>query len=135
MKNNWISFLKYNKFTFGDQIVSQFVVFECKYLFSIIFFYFHKCNSSQDRYHTHAFNAISFKFFGKYTEYLYDEKTLKFSTAERTDIIKYFPRNTFHKIGNSSGCLTLLFSGPWKRGWKELVDGRIIFYDWGRKVK
>lgn len=135
MKNDWISFLKYNKFTFGDQIVSQFVVFECKYLFSILFFYFHKCDSAQDRYHTHAFNAISFKFFGEYTEYLYHENTNTFTTVRRTSFFKFFPRNSFHKIGNSSGCLTMLLSGPWKKGWKELIDGKIVQYDWGRKIK
>ena len=48
MKRKSRSLLKYNKFLFGTQPVSQFVVFESKYLFSIIFFYFHKSDGEQD---------------------------------------------------------------------------------------
>lgn len=134
-KNNIFSFLKYNKFTFGDQVVSQFVVFECKWLFSIIFFYFHKSKSSQDRYHTHAFNAFSIKFFGEYTEYiLLNENNGSFKINRRTQIFKYFPRDSYHKIGNSNGCLTMLLSGPWNKDWKEYINGTVVHYNWGRKT-
>jgi len=134
-KNNIFSFLKYNKFTFGDQVVSQFVVFECKWLFSIIFFYFHKSKSSQDRYHTHAFNAFSIKFFGEYTEYiLLNENNGFFKINRRTQIFKYFPRDSYHKIGNSNGCLTMLLSGPWNKDWKEYINGTVVHYNWGRKT-
>ena len=64
IKTIYFSLLRYNKFEFGNQFVSQFVIFECKWLFSIILFYFHKSDGAQDRFHTHAFNAISFKLFG-----------------------------------------------------------------------
>lgn len=134
-KNNIFSFLKYNKFTFGDQVVSQFVVFECKWLFSIIFFYFHKSKSSQDRYHTHAFNSFSIKFFGEYTEYiLLNENNGSFKINRRTQIFKYFPRDSYHKIGNSNGCLTMLLSGPWNKDWKEYINGTVVHYNWGRKT-
>lgn len=134
-KNNIFSFLKYNKFTFGDQVVSQFVVFECKWLFSIIFFYFHKSKSSQDRYHTHAFNAFSIKFFGEYSEYiLLNENNGSFRIDRRTQIFKYFPRDSYHKIGNSNGCLTMLLSGPWNKDWKEYINGTVVHYNWGRKT-
>jgi hypothetical protein len=134
MKTRAWSFLRYNKFTFGDQVVSQFVVFECKYIFSLIIFYFHKSDSSQDRFHTHAFNALSVKLFGEYTEYLLmDEKTGEFTTKRRTNIFQFFPRDSYHKIGNSNGCMTILFSGRWKRYWKEYISGKIIEYNWGRK--
>ena len=134
MKTKWLSLFKYNKFKFGDQIVSQFVIFECKYLFSIIAFYFHKSYSSQDRFHTHAFNAFSVKLFGQYTEYnLINEITGEYTRNRRTQIFKYFPRNSFHKIGNSTGCMTILFSGRWKKNWKEYVDGKLKTYSWGRE--
>jgi hypothetical protein len=136
MKTRILSFLKYNKFTFGDQVVSQFVIFECKYLFSIIIFYFHKSDSSQDRFHTHAFNAFSVKLFGEYTEYLLlDETTGAFTVRRRTNIFQFFPRDSYHKIGNSNGCMTILFSGRWKRYWKEYISGDIVIYDWGRENK
>jgi len=134
MKTKYVSFLKYNKFTFGDQIVSQFVIFECKFLFSLIIFYFHKSGSSQDRFHTHAFNVISFKIFGEYSEYILDdEKTGRYHIERRSQFFKYFPRDSYHKIGNSNGCATLLISGPWKRFWKEYIDGEVVEYDWGRE--
>lgn len=136
MKTRVFSFLKYNKFMFGNQTVSQFVIFECKYLFSIIIFYFHKSESSQDRFHTHAFNALSFKLFGEYSEYILDnEETGEFHLERRTQFFKYFPRDSYHKIGNSNGCATLLLSGPWKRTWKEYISGSVVEYDWGREIQ
>lgn len=135
MKTSWLSILKYNRFEFGKQIVSQFVIFECKYLFSIIIFYFHRCDSTQDRFHTHAFNAVSFKLFGQYTEYLLDENTMKTSKRIRKNFIQYFPRNSFHMIGNSTGCMTILLSGKWKKQWKEYNINNFSFtkYSWNRK--
>lgn len=133
IKTKFISFLRYNRFTFGDQIVSQFVVFECKYLFSIILFYFHKSDSSQDRFHTHAFNAWSVKLWGEYNEYvLEDERTGKFHINRRDNVLQYFPRDSYHKIGDSTGCCTILFSGRWNKYWKEYINGKIKHYTWGR---
>lgn len=132
-KNKIFSLFKYNTFTYGEQKVSQFIIFECKYLFSIMFFYFHKANSCQDRFHTHAFNAFSIKLFGQYSEYiLEDEKTGIYHIEIRKNIFKYFPRSVYHKIGNSKGCCTLLFSGPWLKEWKEYNNGVITYYNWGR---
>jgi len=134
MKLKFISLLKYNKFKFGNQIVSQFVIFECKYLFSIIIFYFHKSDGHQDRFHTHAFNAISFKLFGQYDEHvLIDENTGKYDIRRRKQIIQYFPRNSYHRIAKSNGCCTILLSGKWNKTWKEYIDGKIKIYSWNRK--
>ncbi len=134
MKNSWFSLLKYNKFTFGNQHVSQFVFFECKYLFSIILFYFHKTTGEQDRFHTHAFNALSIKLFGKYNEYILEKKEPEIVfIKERKKIFQYFPRNCYHKIGQSNGCCTILLSGPWKRKWEEYKNNTTTYYTWGRK--
>ena len=135
MKGGAISLLSYNKFTFGDQVVSQFILFECKWLFSIIFFYFHKSDGAQDRFHTHAFNALSIKLFGRYNEYiLLDEETGEYEVKPRENVIQYFPRDSYHKIGNGTGCMTILFSGPWKKTWKEYIDGKVVHYNWNRHV-
>lgn len=140
MKNKWISFLKLNVFTFGEQKVSQFVLFECKYLFSIIFFYFHPTKGVQDRYHTHAFNAFSIKLWGEYTELIlrtlpYSKwgEALLFSTRRRTEVFRYFPKDCFHAIGESNGCATILFSGPWDQSWEEYKEGKFTTYTWGRE--
>lgn len=133
IKTDSFSLLKYNRFEFGPQIVSQFVAFECKWLFSIIIFYFHKSESSQDRFHTHAFNALSFKIFGEYDEHiLLSEETGSFEVKRRKRIFQYFPRNSYHRIAESNGCMTLLLSGPWKKNWKEYIDGKVVHYNWGR---
>lgn len=135
IKTTTFSLMRYNKFEFGDQKVSQFVVFESKWLFSIIFFYFHKSNGAQDRFHTHAFNAISVKLFGEYDEHiLTDENTGSFIVNKRNKIFQYFPRNSYHRIAKSTSCMTILFSGPWHKNWKEYINGKVVHYTWGRKV-
>lgn len=136
MKTKYFSFLKYNVFNFGEQKVSQFIIFECKYLFSIIFFYFYKSNSCQDRFHTHAFNAISIRIFGDYIEeFLLDEVNYKVDSAKRSrSRFLYIPRDSYHRITKSNGCLTLLLSGKWKKTWKEYINGEVIIYNWNRKT-
>ena len=134
MKTSWLTLFKKNRFEFGDQHVQQYVIFECKYLFSIIIFYFEKSSGSQDRYHTHAFNALSFKLFGEYTEFeLLNEDDGEFKKNRRTLFFKYFPRDSYHKIGESSGCVTLLISGPWNKTWKEFKNNKVTEYNWNRK--
>ena len=136
MKTKYFSLLSLNFFCFGKQIVTQFIVFECKYLFSIIFFYFHKTNGVQDRFHTHAFNALSIRIFGDYTEEFLDENTLEITSAQRKrKRFLYIPRNSFHRITKSTGCLTLLISGRWKKTWKEYKDDNFTVYNWNRKIE
>lgn len=132
-KNKYLSFLKYNKFIFGEQAVSQFVVFECKYLFSIIFFYFHKSDSHQDRFHTHAFKAVSIRIFGDYIEELLESNGEIVKLNRSRSRVLYIPKDCFHRITKSDSCLTLLLSGPWSKQWKEYKNGKITTYTWGRK--
>jgi len=149
MKNSWLSLLKLDKFNFGERLVYQFVIFECKFLFSIYVFYFPKSAFKQDRYHTHAFDSISIKLFGSYQEYvLINDSTGEYKKEERNKIFKWFPRdkyysldlneNTkkdyFHCIGESTkGCMTILFAGPWSNIWREWINGKVKLYRWGRK--
>ena len=123
--------LKKNVFEFGEQKVSQFILFESKKLFSIIFFYFHRCpNKVQDRFHTHAFNALSILLWGDYEEeFLYEESKMR-----SRSIFLYIPRNSFHRITRSSGCCTLLLSGPWKPTWVEYKEGIFTEYTHNRKI-
>jgi hypothetical protein len=135
MKSNAISFLHKNTFNFGNRKIHQYVIFECKWLFSIVIFHFVKSDNFQDRFHTHAFNALSFKLFGRYREYvLDDESTGEITTIERTQFIRYFPRDSYHCIGESPrGCVTLLIAGPWKKTWKEYINGEVKEYTWNRE--
>lgn len=121
----------YKPIIFGSLIAKQFVLFEHKKLFGVIFFYFK--GGQQDRFHTHAFNAISFKLWGTYTEGIYNQITKSVTYEKRTSIVKYFPRDSYHSINNSDGCCTVLFQGPWEKNWKELKDGKEINLTWHRK--
>lgn len=136
MKTKFFNLFKYSKFTYGEQHVSQFILFESKYFFSIIFFYFHKTDGIQDRYHTHAFNALSIKLWGKYIEYKLKAKNpeMYYIQERKKQIFKFFPRDSYHKIGNSNGCATILLSGPWKKTWEEYKAGKTTVYNWGKKL-
>ena len=110
----------YKPIIFGDLIAKQFVLFEHKNLFGIIFFYFK--GNKQDRFHTHAFNALSIKLFGTYREGILTQRTpdkvyVQYKTRDK--IFKYFPRDCYHSINQSDGCMTVLLQGPWKKTWKE----------------
>jgi hypothetical protein len=132
---SWLNAFKYVKFKFGEQTVSQFILFECKFLFSIIFFYFHESEGSQDRFHTHAFKALSIRIFGDYEEeFINEEKQITCSPRRRSRFI-YIPRNHYHRIARSKKCLTMVLCGPWYKTWKEYRDGVETQYSWGRKTK
>lgn len=122
--------LSYKPIIFGDLVAKQFVLFEHKRLFGILFFYFR--GGCQDRFHTHAFNALSIKIFGRYTEGVLDEnREVRF--IDRTSVFKYFPRDSYHSINHSTGCMTMLIQGPWRKTWKEYKDGKEQVLTWHRK--
>ena len=121
----------YKPIIFGDLIAKQFVLFEHKRLFGIIFFYFN--GRMQDRFHTHAFNAVSFKLWGNYLEGIFNPETNEIRYEVRNKIVKYFPRDSYHSINNSKGCCTMLIQGPWKKTWKEYKDGKEVYLTWHRK--
>lgn len=123
--------MSFKKIIFGDLIANQFVLFEHKKLFGLLFFYFK--GGSQDRFHTHAFNALSIKLFGNYMEGILDEKTKQITYESRNSVFKYFPRDRYHSINHSDGCLTFLIQGPWKKYWKEYKNGVETKLTWHRQ--
>ena len=114
-----IVFWKKKDILLGDQNVSEITVLEWKKLFSIKLFHFHKTEGSQDRFHTHAFNALSFLLKGNYTEEVLDGKKVLRLPRNRSKII-FIPKGQFHRITKSEGCRTLLITGPWDAEWSEL---------------
>ena len=122
----------YKPIIFGDLVAKQFVLFEHKKLFGIIFFYFK--GARQDRFHTHAFNAISFKLWGTYVEGIFNPDTKEVKFVQRYKTIKYFPRDSYYSINYSDGCCTILFQGPWKETWKEFKDGKETILRWHREI-
>lgn len=116
-----VTFLKKKMIVLGDQTVTEHTILEWKKLFSIKLFYFHPTDGSQDRYHTHAFNAISFRIHGNYVEEIVDEGLVTQLPRNRSRLI-FIPKNQYHRITKSDGCRTLLITGPWGSEFKELVS-------------
>lgn len=134
MKTKYFTILSLNKFEFGEQHVTQLILFKSKYLFSIIFFYFHPSVSHQDRFHTHAFEAISIRLFGDYVEEFLNNGVITSAKRSRNRII-YIPCDEFHRITKSNGCITMLISGSWKQTWQESIDNKIVTYSWNRNIQ
>jgi len=120
--------MSYKKIQLGELIAHQFAIIESKRLFSIIFYYF-EGHGWQDRFHTHAFSAISLRIFGTYLYRNFDDDV----DRTRSKRIMYFPKTTNHMLGPSKGCLTLLFARPWERTWNEFKDGKVRVLTWGRR--
>lgn len=119
MKIGGVTFLKKKMIQLGDQAVTEFTILEWKKLFSIKLFHFHKTCGSQDRFHTHAFNAVSFRIHGNYVEEIVkDGQVIKFD-RNRSRFI-YIPKDEYHRITRSDGCRTILITGPWGPEFKEL---------------
>ncbi len=112
--------------------IKRFTIIEIKYLGGIIVNIFN--TSNQDRFHSHAFNALSWMIRGHYYEdVIVDGNLLKLKKIERS---RFIPRNYIHKITKSSpNAMSITFEGPWESTWNEYFDnGRIKTYSWGRKV-
>lgn len=104
---------------------------ECKQFFSI---YGHVFNTiEQDRFHTHAFNAIAILIKGGYEEEVIGSDGL----VRKVKIgpgIRYIPRSYNHRLLKSEpNTLSLLFAGPWYSTWTEENDQYIRTLTWGRK--
>lgn len=112
-------FWKKKKISLGGQDVSELTILEWKRLFSIKLFHFHKTTGSQDRFHTHAFKAVSFLLHGDYTEEIIEKNTIMPLLRSRKRIL-YIPADQFHRITRSTGCHTLLITGPWGEEFSEL---------------
>lgn len=114
-----IVLMKRKQIALGEQCVSELTILEWKKLFSIKLFHFHKTDGDQDRFHTHAFNAVSFLLHGDYVEEVIDGNAIKPLQRSRKWAL-FIPRDTYHRITKSEGCRTLLITGPWGAEFKEL---------------
>ena len=116
-----IIFFFFKAIQLGEQNVSEITILEWKKLFSIKLFYFHKTSGKQDRFHTHSFNAVSFRLSGNYIEELVVDGKVVPLNRNRSRFI-YIPKNEYHRITKSEGCRTILITGPWDKYWKELRE-------------
>lgn len=117
---------KRKKINLGDQCVTELTILEWKKLFSIKLFHFHKTDGKQDRFHTHAFNAVSILLSGDYVEEVIDDTNTIVPLKRSRKRFLFIPANQYHRITKSDGCRTLLITGPWGNTFKEL---RMMYND------
>lgn len=103
----------------GEQAVSEITVIEWKKLFSVKLFHFKPTEGKQDRFHTHAFKAVSILLSGNYVEEVIIDGHITPLQRNRKRFL-YIPDNQYHRITRSSGCRTLLITGPWGSEFSEL---------------
>lgn len=115
-----MTFWKRKSINLGEQNVTELTVLEWKRFFSIKLFHFHPTEGKQDRFHTHAFNAVSILLSGDYVEELVTEKRQIVALKRSRKRFLFIPAHQYHRITKSNGCRTLLITGPWGDEFKEM---------------
>lgn len=115
-----MTFWKRKTINLGEQSVTELTILEWKRFFSIKLFNFHKTDGKQDRFHTHAFDAVSILLSGDYVEEVVDELDNIVPLQRSRKRFLFIPANQYHRITKSEGCRTLLITGPWGDTFKEL---------------
>lgn len=110
----------------GSGVTGYFLI-EWKALFSIVLLRFSE--GTREAFHSHAFNAVTVWLKGFVCEY--------HRTGERKlfvgGMIKYTPREVFHKIEAHKTTWAISFRGPWKDRWEEDRRGKRIVLTHGRR--
>jgi hypothetical protein len=114
-----MAFWKRKTIDLGDQSVTELTILEWKRFFSIKLFNFHPTTGDQDRFHNHAFNAVSILLSGDYMEEIIDYGQIVPLKRSRKRLL-FIPKDSYHRITKSNGCRTLLITGPWGKEFKEL---------------
>jgi hypothetical protein len=124
----------FGKVALGEGAVYSFTLFESKYLFSIIFYWWKTID--QVRFHTHAFAAIAFLLSGSYVEDRIVDGQIEENNVNQWLWPRYLPRNYTHKIKKAAPrTLTMVITGPWQKHWYEYFEDtrQWIKYGWGRE--
>lgn len=111
-------------FRYGGGHVTRYTLFECKWLCSV--YVHHIACDVQDRFHTHAFRAVSFVLSGGYTEVqkagLGPHAPLSHHRFD-APCVRHIPRLLNHKLLRSQpDTFSLLFTGPYADLWTEETD-------------
>lgn len=129
------TFFKKKRVELGDGHIIAYVIFEHKYLFSIIIYNWKTIK--QNRFHSHAFSAIAFLLSGKYEQEVYTQGTIRNDTVNQWLKPRYLPKNYTHRIMKADpNTWTIIFTGPWIKYWYEYFDNTNTWvkYSWGRKI-
>lgn len=138
---NFIEILKNIKFfttkevTLGEGSVTQYTLFECKELCSVIFYRWNTVD--QVRFHTHAFPAYAFLLRGFYHEKVITDKgNVVKKIVNQLFKPRFLARDYCHSIGYAKpNTVTMVLVGRWSKQWKEYFpDTKTwVTYEWGRK--
>jgi len=133
-------FCKKKEVALGEGSVTQYILFEHKRLFSIIFYRWNTID--QIRFHTHAFASFAFLLHGWYWEKVMFNGIIMTNFVNQPFWPRWLPRNYCHAIENARpGSITMVITGPWQKYWYEYFPpaevrhrGKWVKYTWGRKV-
>lgn len=123
-------FFKKDRIAVGVGHIDKYTVFEFRRGISL---FMHVFNTEyQDRYHDHAFAAVSIIVRGQYRE----DTPYDGVKQLRAPGIRIIPKLYSHRIMKSSAnAVSITIAGPWRREWMEIfTDGNWRRLTWGRKV-
>jgi len=125
------------KFVFGKGCVTRYTLLEIRWLCSV---YFHHVETfEQDRFHTHAFNALALIIRGGYEECVKlgvgPNKPIYFKSYKAGDL-RWIPRELNHKLLEAKpDSVSMLFTGPYSTIWTEELDnGDVKVITKGQKI-
>ena len=123
-------------FSLGTGKVTRYTLIEIRCLFSV---YIHRIETlEQDRFHTHAFNALVFILNGGYIDEIKDgigpDKPTKKKFFKIGDV-RWIPRELNHKLLEAvPGTTSMLLTGPYSTIWNEETnDGTLRILTTHRK--
>lgn len=138
-----MKWFKKSEVALGEGSVTQYIVFEHKKLFSLIFYRWNTID--QVRFHTHAFAAVAFLLKGWYWEQVIFNKIIMQNFVNIPFLPRFLPKNYCHSVQNAKpGTMTMVITGPWQKYWFEyfpdyrehehvIGTGKWVKYTWGRK--
>jgi hypothetical protein len=127
--------LQWVNIVFGSGYLKRLIVVEFKYLFGI---YVNIWKTIEhDRFHTHAFAAVSFMIIGEYDEERLSEDGSVKKYTVKAPLVRIIGRNSNHRMLEARGTtVSITIIGPWDRIWSETMANtrKKRFLTWGRKV-
>ena len=107
--------------------VDAYVLFEIKWLCSIVLLKFNK--GGREAFHTHAFNALTWFLFGHMVEEDVSGEKYKY---RHSLVPKLTTKDKNHRVfaHKNSWCFTI--RGPWEETWTEMFEGRQVTLTHGR---
>ena len=131
-----MNLFKKKRIELGEGHIIQYILFEHKDLFSIIFYNWKTIK--QNRFHTHAFPAYAFLLSGSYTEeQMLEDGTVINKTVNQWMKPRWLPRHYNHRILTAKPkTWTMVIAGKWHKYWFEYFDNSDTWvkYTWNRKV-